>query len=221
MNRFCLVAVLLCSGWSAVAAKTVDVPGEAASVDIPDAWTSQTQPPPANSGSTQSVLILSALSAEKTSLLQIEVCANPRGIMAGQPDLVGNIKDAITNQIVSHGGAVQFTSEGKVALNDVPAYLIQYTTTSSPSAKQVLGRSYEVAANGKLYLISLRTFDAASDGDLQGIANSLRFASPPVLPSPPVSHRWLKIALAAGGGVVLLVLAGVGIYYYRQRQLYE
>jgi hypothetical protein len=199
-------------------AKTVSLDGEQASIDIPDTWTSKAQPADATSSATS--LILSAVNAEKTSMLQILVCNNPRGMLASQPDLITNIKDNISNQVLSHGGQVQFTGEGKVNLNDVPAYLIQYTATGT-SSPQLTARSYQIAANGKLYVISLRTVNAAADADLQAIANSFHFDSPPVLPTPQVPVHRIRYYLIAAAAVVVLVALGVGLYYYRQRQLYE
>ncbi len=82
-------------------------------------------------------------------------------------------------------------------------------------------RNYQLAANGKLYLLTLRTVDAAADADLQSIANSFRFASPPVLPTPQAPAHRIRYYLMAAAAVVVLVGLGVGYYYYRQRQLYE
>jgi len=217
MRKVLLALALVLCGGAVLEAKTITLDGQGASIDVPDAW--EAKPEQADPSPTTSTLILSAISAEKTSMLQVQVCGNPHNLMADRMDLVANIKDDFSNQIISHGGQIQFTGEGKVQINDVPAYLIQYTATTS-APKPILARNYQVAANRKLYLITLRTVDASADGDLQAIANSFRFDSPPVLPTLPVSHRNLKIALAAGAGVILLVGLGIGYYYYQQRQLY-
>jgi len=218
MRSLSLILFLLGGAILAAHGKTLALSGEQASVDVPETWTQQqTQN---DSTPSTSTLILSAVSAEKNSLLQIQVCPNPGGMLAAQSALVANTRDAISNQIISHGGQVQFTSEGATQLNSVPAYLIQYTETTS-AAKQIQSRLYQVAANGKLYLITLRTFDSSADSDLQGIANSFRFDAPPVLPVPrPPVHR-LRYILLAGVGVLVLIGLGIGYYSYRQRQLYE
>ena len=201
-----------------VEAATVDLTGQGASVDLPDSWTSKQQQ--ADESAATSSLILSAINEEKTALLQVQVCPNPHGLLADQSDLVSNVKDDISNQIVAHGGQVQFTGESKIELNNIPAYLIQYTETA-PSSKQVLARTYQVAANGKLYLLSLRTFDTTADADLQAIANSFRFATPPVLPTPTVPGHRIRYFLMAGAGAVALIAAIIGVVVYRRRQLYE
>ncbi len=215
MRFFWLVLILaLCTGPMA-GAKTVSLASEQASVDIPDTWIEQS--PPANASST---VIVTAISAEKKSMVQVQAFPNPRGALAAQPDLVTNIKNNISNQYVAHGGQVQFTGESKVDLSNVPAYVIQYTVTM-PSGPALMARSYQLAANGKLYLITLRTVDAGADADLQAIANSFHFDSPPTLPTPQVAGHRIRYYLAAAGGVVVLVALGAGFYYYRQRQLYE
>ena len=219
--KFLYVAVVLMFYASPIAlAATVPLAGEQASVDLPDTWTAQ--PQQADPSAPSSSLVLSALNAEKNAMLQVQVFPNPHAVMAAQPDFVAKIKDNISNQIVSHGGQVQFTSEGPITIHDVPAYQIQYTAKpQSPSSPSLMGRNYLIAANGKLYLITLRTVDAGADADLQAIANSFHFDSPPTLPTPQVAGHRIRYYLAAAGGVVVLVALGAGFYYYRQRQLYE
>lgn len=217
MKALCAAIILAISTWSVAAAKPVDVANEKFSVDIPDSW-SVTQSP-VDTYQVSSVLIFSATNAEKTSALEIMVCTNPRGIMADHVGFISTLKDNISNQALSHGGQVQFTSEGKLSLNDVPAYLIQYTVTVS--SHQMLARAYAIAANGKLYLVMERTVDANADADLAAIANSLHFATPPELPKPPVSHRMLKIALAVGAAVAVLIAIVVAIVIFRRRRQEE
>ncbi len=220
MKILCVAIVLMFSASPLVQAATVALASEQASVDLPDTWTAQ--PQQTDPSAPASTLVLSALNAEKNSMLQVQVFPNPHAVMAAQPDFVASIKDNISNQIVAHGGQVQFTGEGPITIHDVPAYQIQYTAKSqSPTSPPLMGRNYLIAANGKLYLLSLRTVDAAADTDLQAIANSFHFDIPPVLPvaQKPV-HRLRYYAMAAAG-VVVLVALGAGFYYYRQRQLYE
>ncbi len=218
MKLLCTAILLVLTVCPAVQAATIDLPGQGASVDLPDTWTSKQQP--VDDSKPASSMILAAINAEKTSMLQIEELGNPHGLLADQPALVSNIKENISNQIVSHGGQMQFTGESKVSLNDVPAYLIQYTETT-PDSKQLSARTYQVAANGKLYIISLRTVDAGTDADLQAIANSFRFAAPPVLPTPQAPVHRIRYILMAVAGVVVLVGAIVGYVIYRRRQIYE
>ena len=217
MKLLCLALILALLAGPAVQAKTVDLAGEQASVDLPETWTASAQP--AEAASTTTSVILSAVNAEKTTMLQILVCENPRGMLATQPDLVAGIKDSISNQILAKGGEVQFTTEAKVALNEIPAYLIRYTA-KLPSSPQLAALNYQVAANGKLYLISLRTV-SATDADLQAIANTFRFDRPPALPTPQLPVHRIRYYLIAAAAVAALVALGVGIYFYRQRQLYE
>ncbi len=142
-------------------------------------------------------------------------------MMAADPGLVTNIKDALTNPIVAHGGSVQMTGESKVELNGVPAYLMQFTVTGTQTPKPILVRNYQIAANGKLYLISLRTIDATLDGPDGGDCQFPPLRQPPDLPKPKVSRLWIKITLAVVAGVILIAGIGGLIYWQRQRQLYE
>jgi len=214
-----LMAIALALLASLVAgAKTVSLDGEGASIVVPDTWSAKAQP--ATGASTTTSVILSAINPERSSMLQVLVCANPHGLLAGQPEFIASIKDNLSNQTLSHGGQIQFTDEGKLTLNDVPAYVVQYKATM-PSGPPILGRNYQVAGNGKIYILALRSVDAMGDVDLQTIAGSFRFDSPPALPVPEAPHHRLRYYLAAAAGVLLLIGFGVGYYYYRQRQLYE
>jgi hypothetical protein len=214
-----LMAIALALLASLVAgAKTVSLDGEGASIVVPDTWSAKAQP--ATGASTTTSVILSAINPERSSMLQVLVCANPHGLLAGQPEFIASIKDNLSNQTLSHGGQIQFTDEGKLTLNDVPAYVVQYKATM-PSGPPILGRNYQVAGNGKIYILALRSVDAMGDVDLQTIAGSFRFDSPPALPVPEAPHHRLRYYLAAVAGVLLLIGFGVGYYYYRQRQLYE
>ena len=214
-----LMAIALALLASLVAgAKTVSLDGEGASIVVPDTWSAKAQP--ATGASTTTSVILSAINPERSSMLQVLVCANPHGLLAGQPEFIASIKDNLSNQTLSHGGQIQFTDEGKLTLNDVPAYVVQYKATM-PSGPPILGRNYQVAGNGKIYILALRSVDAMGDVDLQTIAGSFRFDSPPALPVPEAPHHRLRYYLAAAAGVLLLIGLGVGYYYYRQRQLYE
>ena len=214
-----LMAIALALLASLVAgAKTVSLDGEGASIVVPDTWSAKAQP--ATGASTTTSVILSAINPERSSMLQVLVCANPHGLLAGQPEFIASIKDNLSNQTLSHGGQIQFTDEGKLTLNDVPAYVVQYKATM-PSGPPILGRNYQVAGNGKIYILALRSVDAMGDVDLQTIAGSFRFDSPPALPVPEAPHHRLRYYLAAAAGVLLLIGLGVGYYYHRQRQLYE
>ncbi len=93
MRLFCLALVLAFIGGPLACAKTVNLDSEQASVDLPETWETKAQP--ADAGSTSTTLILSGISAEKKSMLQIMVCANPHGLLATDPNLVTNIKDNI------------------------------------------------------------------------------------------------------------------------------
>jgi hypothetical protein len=215
MKIFRSALILLVCSWSTAVAGTVELSKEKFGVDIPDSWNVTQQP--VDSYQDTSVVILSAIDDRKASALEILVCNNPRGLMVDHPGLITNIKESISNLIAAKGGQVQFTGESKVNLNDVPAYLLQYTATLG-GTHPMFARTYQIAANGKLYLISMRTVDATADGVLESIAHSLRFDTPPDLPKPPINHRTLKIALVVGavaGGLVAFV---VGIIIFRRRQ---
>jgi hypothetical protein len=218
MRLFFVALLLMLLAGPMAEAKTVTLEGEGASLVLPDNWEANAKP--ANAVSTTTSVILSAVNQEKSSMLQVLVCANPHGLLAAQPELVANIKDNLSNQILSHGGQVQFTDEGKLSIGDVPAYVIQYKATMA-SGPAMVGRNYQVAGNGKLYILALRTIDPTGDVDQQTIAGSFRFDSPPVLPVPEAPHHHLRYYLMAAAGVLVLIGLGLGYYFYRQRQLYE
>ncbi|HEY8994013.1 MAG TPA: PsbP-related protein, partial [Lacunisphaera sp.] len=192
-------------------AKTVNLEGEGASITLPDTWDAKTQA--AGNVTTSTSLILSAVNAEKNAMVQMMVCSNPNGMQVAQPELIANIKDTLSNQVLSHGGQIQFTDEGKLEINGVPAYVIQYKATM-PTGPATLARSYQVAGNGKIYLMAMRTVDPMADIDLQTIAGSFKFDAPPALPVPkPPVHR-LRYYLLAAAGVLVLIGLGVGYYFY-------
>jgi hypothetical protein len=218
MRNLCVALALLLLSWTVAGAKTVVLNGQGASIDLPEDWNGGQSA--VDSKSTTASVILTASDARQSCGLQLLVCANPKGLLAIQPDVVAHTKEAIINQTAARGGKATFTGEGQVALNNVPAYLFQYTETTAAS-KQVVTRLYQLAANDKLYLISLRTLDPSSDSVLEGIANSFHFDSPPTLPVPVTPPHHLRYYLMAAAGVVVLIGLGIGFYYYRQRQIYE
>jgi hypothetical protein len=181
-------------------AKTVDIPNENATLDIPDAWTVHATPQAAGATPVQ---LLTALSPDTNSAVVVLVMDNAEGITADNASFVDGVKNGITRTTTSQGGTVQFQGSETVTLGGAPATCIQYTQTPS-GRKPINCRLYEIGANGKMYSLVFQTLDATQDPAQAAIAATLKFASPPVLPTPRADDqagKWGMIVGAFVGGL--------------------
>jgi hypothetical protein len=129
--------------------------------------------------------------------------------------IIAGMKKGMIAKAASQGQQTEITAEGPVTVNGVPSYVLQ-SKTLLPNSKIVYVRSYPIAANGKLYLLSLQTLDPANDSELQGIANSFRFSTPPDLPdasNPSAAYRAGQIAgyAVALAAIFLIIRALIGM----------
>jgi hypothetical protein len=208
---------MILAAWSIAGAKPVDLPSEKASLDVPDAWT--VIPRQIDTYTSSPSLVLAAFNPEKDSAVEVLVCNNPAGLSANNPALITIIKNGLTNMVANKGGDTHFGDESSVQLNNVPAYRINYSA-SAPDHKPTIAFTYQVAANGRIYLISMQTVDPSKQSDIEAIASSFRFTDPPVLPTPRVSHHLLKLVLLGAAGLFVVAAIGGVVYYLRQRQVY-
>ena len=196
-------------------ARPVELTNENVTLDFPDEW--QVRQQPVALVPTAAVPILNASNATNTGAITVMLCSNAQQISVLNPSFVAGIKNSIASAATNKGNSVQFTSEGAISLNGVPAYVIQNGVTV-PGPKLVLCHTYMVAANRKLYLMICQTLDPAQVPALEAVTSTFRFDTPPEIPPVPVLHRRLKLALLVAAVVGALMLAGgIGFYFLRQR----
>jgi hypothetical protein len=178
---------ILCAAFGALflsvvlaTAKPVTIPNESATLDIPDAW--EVKPTPAAASATP-VSILTARSPDTNAAMAILVLDNSEGISADNSEFVEGVRNGIMKTATQQNTTVQFQPNAMLTLGGVPASCVQYTQTAA-GGKAVSCRLYEFAANGKMYSLVFQTIDPAQDAALVVIANSLKFSTPPTLPSP-------------------------------------
>ena len=173
------------------AANTVPVPSQGASIAIPDDWTVLKRP---------NVVLVAAAPGE-TAALGILVSANHDLRQVDSPAAIDGIKQGLQDKAAQEGASLKVIEAGPRVLNGVPAGFLQ-TEQDLPGGRVIYNRTYHLAANGKLFLLTLDAKDKGSDPVLQQIAESFRFDRPPELPGPSdfFVHRLGEIC-----GVVLLL----------------
>ena len=173
-------------------AKTVTVPDETISLDLPEGWEQSDRP---------GMLIFAR---EGPYLLQVVKSPNPLNVVIDS-GVVGNIKHGMQARADAAGGTITFGDEGPLNLGGAPAYVVHAAQTAGSSTAQI--SLYVVDANKSLYAINLVTTGSMPDSTVQGVVDSFRFTSPPTLPESTFERRAYKLGFFAG---VLLVLAAVG-----------
>jgi hypothetical protein len=161
-------------------AKPVAIPNENATLDIPDTWT--IKPTPVTASATPAVT-LAATAPDNNSAVEVVVMDNSNGTAADSAAFIEGEKKGLTNTVTTHGGTIQMGDSSNLTLAGVPASCVVYTQTAA-GGKPVSSRTYNVAANGKMYMILLQSVDGAQDAALTTVINSLTFSSPPVVPAP-------------------------------------
>ena len=174
LKTLAIVLILLAANLTMLSAKPIDLPVDKLHLDIPDSWTSGT---PGGS------ILLSAADAQNSADANLLKMPNDRGDGLDEPEFVNGIKAGFTRKLEGQGKSVAITKEGQTTLNGVSFYNLQGTFGASGDQPTRFSM-YVTAANGQIYILSLQSMRADADADLQGIANSLRFTTPPVLPDP-------------------------------------
>jgi hypothetical protein len=196
-------------------AAPVELTGENVSIAIPDDW--KTVQKPVDLPPTAAVPIFSAANSENSAALTVMLCANAIQMPVTNPGFVAGVKNSISAGASNKGNSVQFTTEGPITLNGVPAYGIQHGLTL-PNTRLVLCHTYLIAGNRKLYLILTQALDPGQVPALEAMATSFRFDTPPEIPVPPIPHRRLKIALVVTAGIVGVALVSGIIYLFMRRR---
>jgi hypothetical protein len=190
------------TAWS-VGAKTIPVPGQGASLTIPDDWTVTKRPN----------VVLFATAPGETAALGILVSANGDQRQADTVDFIRGMAQEITDRAKANGTAITFIDAGPKVLNGVPAGFVQSQQTyPDPDHQVIYSRTYTLAANGKFYRLSLDTRDPREDPALVVIAESFRFAPPPQVPGPNdfIVHRIGELA-----GIALIL--GALVFFFRKK----
>jgi hypothetical protein len=149
-----------------ISAKPVELPADNLRIDIPDDWVVS-----ANPGKQLSNAVLFAGDAAHTAVV---ICLYP------------NQKNPkIDSTFLRDMEAGMMKSEGTAIIHDEPIELeVQHTyviqmQTSLPHKRTIYAHCYPFAANGKLYVLTVQSFDQAKEATLQPIAKSLRFLTEP------------------------------------------
>jgi len=195
-----LLLLGLIAGLTSLPARTVDVPSDSISLDLPDDWVQGDSPD----------LLLSASAPGNGSAVQLRKFSNPRNQEIDDV-MVGNFKHGISDKSTQAGSTVTFGDEGPLTLGGAPAYQIQAQSTSSQNTTTSV-HFYLVDANASFYVLLLVSNGSTWDPQLQAVADSFRFTSPPRMPVSTFERRAYKLGLLAG---VLLVLAVAGLLVWR------
>jgi hypothetical protein len=203
MWRFLLMGLLAASG--VAAGQVVEIPGAGLEFKQPGTWTKVAMPG----------MLYAAQDALGQSNLIVAEHPNPTNLPVDDASFLKGLKDGIANKAKSDGTALTIAQEGPLTIQGVPFYEVK-GAFSPASAPPEYFHSYVTAANGKFYLFSFRSTTAASDVVWQGMANSVTFKNPPVLPHRRTltADRWAK-TIGEAVGILLVVYL---FYWYRTRR---
>ena len=199
IKNFLFPTVLLVFASLGATARTVPVPAQGATIVIPDDWTLLKRPG----------VVLVASAPGETAALGILVSANHELRQAATPDDIEAMKQGLLAKAAKQGVPLHVIDAGPRQINGVPAGFVQ-TEQDFPGGHVIYSRAYDLAADGKLFLLTLDATDKRTDPALQAMAESFRFNRPPEVPGPSdfFVHRLGEI-----GGVVLLL--GLAAYLTR------
>lgn len=203
MRRLLMAWMLAASG--VAAGQVVEIPSADMELKQPGTWTKVPMPG----------MLYAAQDALGTSNLIVAEHANPTNLPVDDASFLKGLRDGLANKAKSDGTTVTIVQEGPLTINAVPFYEVK-GVFSSASAPPEYFHSYVTAANGKFYLFSFRSTTAASDAELQGMANSVTFKNPPVTPHRRTltADRWAK-TIGEATGILLVVYL---FYRYRTRK---
>jgi hypothetical protein len=189
-------------------ANTVPIPGQGASITIPDDWTLMKRP---------NTVLVAAAPGEVTAL-GILVASNLHELSVEDPNYLGAMEQGYLEKAKKDGSSVKVTDAGLRHLNGVPAAFVE-TEQLFPGNRTLYSQAYNVAANGKFLAITLDTRDPYMEPTLQKIAGSLHFDQAPQLPGPAVFliHRLGEI----GGVIVILAFTAWGLRLLSRRYLWN
>jgi len=199
MKTLLAATLLLFLGMPVLEAKIYQLSDEKISLEIPDAWVITPKPGVA----------FSAARPQNQSTVAVLVMSNDQKQSVGDPAFISGMKKGMIETASGQGTKIEFVGEDQVSLNNVPAYNVQYNAVLA-NGTTIFVRAYAIAANGKIYVISLQTLDSSLDYELQNIASTFKFMSPPELPVVAQNPAY-KLGWFAGEVIfVILVLATIG-----------
>jgi hypothetical protein len=195
--RALILVLLFALAATVLAARTVPIPGENFTIDLPDDWTTDSR--------TGMALFAHGPDA---GVLQVQKLPNPdaTGINAG---FVGDLKNEMAVEAKKLGATLTMTGERSLTLGGVPAYLVRSDMMLAGQTARM--QSYVIATRDAVYLLALQTPDAAHDAELESIANSVHFTTAPALPD---SHANDFAAGERGGRFAvfgLAIVAGIAV----------
>jgi len=191
--KFLLATFLILVGSLPIAnAKTVNIPQEHISFDIPDGWSELPK---------QGMLYAAGDDAKTSEVVILKLDNRENRVI--DADYVKGVKEGMTSQADNIRATVEFSSEGPVTLNGVPTYQVQSKMTF-PNLRISYQRIYPIAANGHIYALTLQSMDPGMDAEFQSIANSFKFDSSPTLPDPMRATLSYKIGQIIGTLLFLL-----------------
>jgi hypothetical protein len=169
-------------------AKTVRIPTTDAHLDLPDDWTLKPR---------QDVALY-AVAPDGGASATVALFTNQNGQGVDGPKFVTNLESVLNDRATKERASMKIVDEGLTNLNGVPADFLQAELAFAEGG-EAYGRSYALAENHSILVLTLLSPDSGADAKLQEIARTLRFNRPPVLPGDTL---WSTYHL----GWVLLVL---------------
>jgi hypothetical protein len=201
----CLLLAL--AGLMPGSAKTLDIPTTTAHLELPGDWTIQNR----------NDIALYAVQEGSGMSVTVALFTNENGQGVENPQFVENMETVLRQRANKEGASVKIVNGGKTDLNGVPADFLQ-AELAFPEGGVAYARSYAVAENGSILVLTLLTRDPSETADaaLQDIAKSLHFDRPPLLPG---TNLWSKYHLGWGLLVLVIVLvAGLALLLFFRRR---
>lgn len=198
MKTFLAAFLLFFLALQGLEARVYRLVDEKIDLTVPDTWVLTHKPG----------VMFSASRPQNQSSIAVLAMPNGQKQSVGDPAFISGMKKGMLETAARQGTKINFIGESQVSLNDVPAFAVQYNATLDDGTI-VFVRAYAIAANGKIYVMSLQTFDSTLDYELQAIANSFHFTVPPRLPVVAQSSAY-RLGWIAGYVIFgILVLATI------------
>ncbi len=207
LKAVCAYLLLAVAGITPMPAKMVDIPTTTAHLDLPGDWTIKDR---------NDVALYAVAEGSGTSVT-VALFTNDNGQGVEQPQFAANMQTVLRQRANKEGASMKIVNDGMTELNGVPADFLQ-AELAFPEGGVAYARSYALAENGSILVLTLLTRDPspAADASLQEIAKSLRFDRPPVLPG---ANLWTNYHLGWGLlACVLVIIAGLVLFIFARRR---
>jgi hypothetical protein len=198
MRKFPALLLIFVLSALGAGAKTVPLPGAGASITLPDDWKVLDRP---------NVVFVAAAPGETTAL-GVTIARHPSNKWVNNPIFILEIQDAYMKRAAKNGASVKVVESGTKSINGVPAAYVDVEMTFSGN-RTIYSQEYDIAANGKLFVLTFDTRDAFAVPVLEKIADSFRFDKPPQFPAPIniLASRIEEVAGTVVGFALLIALA--------------